>query len=149
MDRPKVLVVAGYDQSAGAGVLSDIKTLEAHRVYGYGVCTGITFQNETAVRRVDWLRLEDITAQIDLCYESSGFSWVKMGITPSAKVAAAIIDHLRLRNPAIKVILDPVIRSSSGADFWGATPQLEWEALAARCYLVTPNWEEIEWLYPA
>ncbi len=40
MDRPKVLVVAGYDQSAGAGVLADIKTLEAHGVYGYAVITG-------------------------------------------------------------------------------------------------------------
>jgi hydroxymethylpyrimidine/phosphomethylpyrimidine kinase len=24
----------------------------------------------------------------------------------------------------------------------------EWAALAARCYLLTPNWEEIGWLYP-
>ena len=31
-ERPRVLVVAGYDQSAGAGVLSDVKTLEAHSV---------------------------------------------------------------------------------------------------------------------
>ena len=48
-ERPKVLVIAGYDQSGGAGVLADVKTLEAHGVYGYGVCTALTFQNEWAI----------------------------------------------------------------------------------------------------
>ena len=51
-ERPRVLVVAGYDQSGGAGVLADVKTLEAHSVYGYAVCTGLTFQNERVIHRV-------------------------------------------------------------------------------------------------
>lgn len=142
------MVVAGYDQSAGAGVLSDIKTLEAHQVYGYGVCTGMTYQNERTVRRVDWLKPEDIIEQIDLCYASAAFSWVKIGITASMKVAGAIIDHLRLRNPGVRIVLDPVIRASSGKEFWSGKDTKEWEALAARCYLVMPNWEEAGWLYP-
>jgi hydroxymethylpyrimidine/phosphomethylpyrimidine kinase len=147
MDRPSVLVVAGYDQSAGAGVLSDIKTLEAHGVYGYAAVTGLTFQNEQEIRRVEWLRLEDIFEQIDLCYASAGFDWVKIGITPSMGVAGAIIDHLRGCNPGVRIVLDPVIRASSGQAFWGELTD-EWEEVAARCYLITPNWEEIGWLYP-
>ena len=148
MDRPKVLVIAGYDQSGGAGVLSDIKTLEAHGVYGYAVVTGMTFQNERIVRRVEWLAVEDVDEQIELCFESAVFSWVKMGITESMQSAVAIIDHLHKRNPEARVVLDPVIKASSGADFWKGLDREVWEALAARCYLVTPNWEEMEWLYP-
>jgi len=148
MDRPSVLVAAGYDQSAGAGVLSDIKTLEAHGVYGYAVVTGLTFQNERVIRRVDWLALRDVFEQIDLCYDSAGFDWVKIGITESMAMAGAIIDHIHRQNPMSRVVLDPVIKASGGKEFWGRLDQDEWEAVAARCYLVTPNWEEMGWLYP-
>jgi hydroxymethylpyrimidine/phosphomethylpyrimidine kinase len=147
MDRPSVLVVAGYDQSAGAGVLSDVKTLEAHGVYGYAAITGLTFQNDREIRRVDWLRLEEIIEQIDLCFASAAFDWVKIGITPSMGMAGAIIDHIRKYNPKVRIVLDPVIRASSGQAFWGELTE-EWLSLAARCYLITPNWEEIGWLYP-
>jgi hydroxymethylpyrimidine/phosphomethylpyrimidine kinase len=162
-ERPKVLVVAGYDQSAGAGLLSDIKTLEAHGVYGYGVCTGFTFQNERMISRVEWFTKKDIFEQIDLCFGSTGFDWVKIGITPSMGMAASIIDHIWQHNPGACIVLDPVIRASSGKEFWEAVgdgtvgeegdrgrqaAEDEWEAVAARCYLLTPNWEEIGWLYP-
>ena len=128
--------------------MSDIKTLEAHGVYGYAVVTGMTFQNERIVRRVEWLAAEDVDEQIDLCLESAVFSWVKMGITESMQRAVAITDHLLKRNPEVRIVLDPVIKASSGADFWKGLDREEWEALAARCYVVTPNWEEMEWLYP-
>ena len=147
MDRPKVLAVAGYDQSAGAGVLSDVKTLEAHGVYGYAAITGLTFQNEREIRRVEWLALKDIIEQIDLCSASAAFHWVKIGITPSIGMAGAIIDHIREHNPGVRIVLDPVIRASSGQAFWEELTE-EWEEVAAKCYLLTPNWEEIGWLYP-
>ncbi|HXB35943.1 MAG TPA: bifunctional hydroxymethylpyrimidine kinase/phosphomethylpyrimidine kinase, partial [Puia sp.] len=130
MDRPSVLVAAGYDQSAGAGVLSDIKTLEAHGVYGYAVVTGLTFQNERVIRRVDWLALRDVFEQIDLCYDSAGFDWVKIGITESMAMAGAIIDHIHRQNPMSRVVLDPVIKAGSGKEFWGRLDQDEWEAVA-------------------
>lgn len=153
-ERANVLVVAGYDQSAGAGVLSDVKTLEAHGVYGYAVCTGFTFQNERGISRVQWFSPKEIFEQIDLCFESRSFDWVKMGITSSLAAAGEIIGHLRQHNPDVRVVLDPVIRASSGFAFWdgvgnGVGNGLEdWEELAAACYLLTPNWEEIGWIYP-
>jgi len=146
IDRANVLVVAGYDQCAGAGVLSDVKTLEAHGVYGYAVCTGFTFQNEREIGRVQWFPMKEIFEQIDLCFASRGFDWVKIGITPSMRAAVEIIEHLRQHNPGVRVVLDPVIRASSGHDFWLLGD--DWEALSGLCYLLTPNWEEMGWLYP-
>ena len=144
--RPRVLVVAGYDQCGGAGVLADVKTLEAHGVYGYAVVTGLTFQNERRISRVEWLPEADIFEQIDLCFESGDFEWVKMGVTQSMGSAAAIVGHLKQRRPDVRVVLDPVIRASSGGDFWGPANE-SWEGLAGECFLVTPNWEEIGELY--
>src|ERR1700678_1795977 len=100
IERPGVLVVAGYDQSGGAGVLADVKTLEAHNVDAYAVCTALTFQNERVIRRVDWMRAEDVVEQIDLCFASAGFDWVKMGITPSMTAAGDIITYIKRLNPA-------------------------------------------------
>jgi hydroxymethylpyrimidine/phosphomethylpyrimidine kinase len=147
IERPRVLVVAGYDQSGGAGVLADVKTLEAHGVDSYAVCTALTFQNERVVRRVDWMRTEDVFEQIDLCFDSARFDWVKVGITPSMEAAGDIITYIKRLNPGVKVVLDPVIRASSGREFW-TVDDGAWEAVAQQCYLVTPNWEEIRWLYP-
>lgn len=169
-DRPRVLVIAGYDQSGGAGVLADIKTLEAHGVYGYAVCTAMTWQNEREIRRLGWLPEADVLEQIDVCFASANFEWVKMGITASMSSAAAIIRHVRRWNPAARIVLDPVIRASSGVTFWagmagggdglpgaglaqrgagGMRPEVgAWGALAAECFVLTPNWEEVGWLYP-
>ena len=147
IERPRVLVVAGYDQSGGAGVLSDVKTLEAHGVYGYAVCTGFTFQNEQAISRIQWFSGEEIAEQIDICYAAAAFDWVKMGITVDVRMAGAIVEHLYRHNPAVRIVWDPVIRASSGREFWTSVGE-EWKAVAARCYLLTPNWNEIGQLYP-
>jgi len=169
--RPKVLVIAGYDQSGGAGVLADIKTLEANGVYGYGVCTAMTYQNEREIRRIDWMPEADVLEQIDVCFASAAFDWIKMGITASMSSAAAIIRHVRKCNPRARVVLDPVIKASSGATFWAGVVEaaghgavgggalsgaghgaasgsdsvewLAWEELVAESFVLTPNWEEV------
>jgi hydroxymethylpyrimidine/phosphomethylpyrimidine kinase len=157
VERPRVLVIAGFDQSGGAGILSDIKTLEANGVYGYAVCTGMTWQNERVITRVEWYAEKEIFEQIDLCMESGRddggggsaiFEYVKIGIGRSIGMIGAIVRHLRDHNPAVRIVLDPVIRASSGVHFWEGMDPEGFEALAARCYLLTPNWEEMGWLYP-
>src|SRR5882762_11724579 len=97
-NRPRVLVVAGFDQSGGAGVLSDIKTLEAHGVYGYAVCTGLTFQNERTINRVHWYTEKDIFEQIDLCCEVGSFDWVKIGVGKNIIMLASVIGYLKQHN---------------------------------------------------
>jgi len=144
MERPKVLVIAGYDPSGGAGVLADVKTLEANGVYGYAVCTAMTWQNERVIRRVEWLPEKDVLEQVDVCFEAAHFDWVKIGIASSVLAVGGIIRHLLQWNPGVRVVWDPVIRASSGTDFWEKTEG--WEEVAAQCFLMTPNWEEMGWL---
>ena len=50
--RPYALSIAGFDPSGGAGLLADCKTLEANEVYGLGVCTALTVQNDVQFERV-------------------------------------------------------------------------------------------------
>lgn len=146
--RPNVLVIAGYDQSGGAGVLADVKTMEANCVYGYAVCTGMTFQNERTISKIHWFSEPDVFEQIDLCFQTGSFEWAKIGIGRSMKMIGAIIRHLKQLNTGIKIVLDPVIRASSGMDFWEGMDADDFESLAKEVWLLTPNWNEIEWLYP-
>src|SRR5258708_34424768 len=112
--RPNVLVIAGYDQSGGAGVLADSKTLEAHGVYGYAVCTGMTFQNERLITRVQWFTEKEIFEQIDLCCQSARFDWGKIGICRSVTLIGSVLLHLRAHTPAVKIILVPALPPNRG-----------------------------------
>jgi len=44
--RPYALSIAGFDPSGGAGLLADVKTFEYLGVYGFGVVSALTFQND-------------------------------------------------------------------------------------------------------
>lgn len=147
-DRPRVLVIAGFDPCAGAGILADIKTLEANGVYGYAACTAMTWQNEHRIERIQWYSLPEILDQIDCCFGSASFDVAKIGIVRSIGMMERIVMHLRKHNPSVRIVWDPVIRASSGVDFWEAVDASGFERLAEQCALVTPNWEEMGWLYP-
>jgi hydroxymethylpyrimidine/phosphomethylpyrimidine kinase len=102
-----------------------------------------------------------------VCFASADFEWVKVGITSSMSSAVAIIRHVRRHNREARVVLDPVIRASSGMAFWAGTAVVggsrepaaagpgngrvdpaAWDELVAECYVLTPNWDEVGWLYP-
>jgi len=53
-EAPMALVVAGYDPSGGAGVVSDLRAMEQRGVLGQGVVTGNTFQNDLDFVGVEW-----------------------------------------------------------------------------------------------
>lgn len=51
-------------------------------------------------------------------------------------------------NPKIKVVLDPIIKSSSGFDFHYEENQDLLDKIWKQCYIITPNFDEIKALYP-
>jgi hydroxymethylpyrimidine/phosphomethylpyrimidine kinase len=52
-NRPFVVSIAGFDPT-GAGVLTDIKTFEQHRVYGFAITTANTIQTENQFLSIQW-----------------------------------------------------------------------------------------------
>ena len=45
-DMNFAITVAGFDGSAGAGILADVKAMAHFGVYAQSVCTALTVQNE-------------------------------------------------------------------------------------------------------
>ena len=111
---PVVLSIAGFDPSSGAGVTADIKTIAAHGCYGVACVSALTVQSTAGVRRVDPVAADLLSETLEELASDLEISAVRIGMLGSAKVVWAVAEFLakhRLRN----VVLDPILRSSSGA----------------------------------
>ncbi|WP_339844428.1 hydroxymethylpyrimidine/phosphomethylpyrimidine kinase [uncultured Dokdonia sp.] len=143
-----ILTIAGLDPSSGAGITSDIKTFEAHQLYGLSVCTAVTVQNDVDFKECEWMDKAVIISQIETLFERFEISVVKIGIIESWEVLSLVLDSLHMLNPEIKVIVDPIIKVSAGFDFHSLEHQDVLDKIWSQCYIITPNYDEIQLLYP-
>lgn len=137
--RPYALSIAGFDPSGGAGVLADIKVFEAHKVYGLGVSTSTTFQNEDEFLGVDWLSISSINKQLEPIIKNRKIEFAKIGLVENLDVLYQIISNLKSQIPNLKIIWDPILKASAGFDFHRT---MDVELLTTICkaiYLITPN----------
>lgn len=146
--RPYVLSIAGFDPSGGAGITADIKTFEANKVYGLGVCTALTFQNDEIFGGVDWISFEKIIKQIEMLSKKYRIDWIKIGLVESFDVLEKLVLHLKEIFKGCKIIWDPILKASAGFSFHGSIEINRLEILAGNLFLITPNWDEIQMLYP-
>ncbi len=144
-----ILTIAGHDPSGGAGLTSDIKTFESHGLNGLSVCTALTVQNDIDFKHCIWTNLDVITAQIDLLFKRFDISVIKIGLIESWEILSKILAHLHALNPNLKIILDPIIKASAGFDFHTSENQDILHNIWSQCFVITPNYDEIQLLYPS
>jgi len=138
--RPIVLSIAGFDPSAGAGVLADIKTLEQNKVLGMSVITANTVQTENDFQSVNWIDEDLILNQTKVLLEKYSFSAVKIGLIPNLSILHKIVSLPQLHQT--KIIWDPILSTSSGFNFNHDLTKLE--EVLDYIYMITPNWNEIK-----
>src|SRR5579862_20368 len=139
---PVILSIAGYDPSSGAGITADIKTAAAQNCYAVSCITGLTVQSTQGVFGVQPLEPELVARTLRTLADDLEIAAVRLGMLGSGGIVAAVAEFLAERNFP-KVVLDPVVRSSSGAGLLDAACQ---EALIERllplCDVITPNIDE-------
>lgn len=143
-----ILTIAGLDPSSGAGITSDIKTFEAHNLYGLSVCTAVTVQNDIDFKVCKWIEKEMILNQIEVLFNRFTISVVKIGIIESWEILLEVIEVLKKLNPTIKIILDPILKASAGYKFHSEENLEILEKVLKECEFITPNYEEIKALFP-
>ena len=143
-DRPCVLSIAGFDPSGGAGVLADIKTFEQHKVLGMAAVTGITYQNEDEFEGVKWLNSDEIKKQTKLLLPKHKFQFVKIGMLENLDRLEEIVSDSRQQAAGIKIIWDPIIKTSSGFSIHEKFEKEKLISILKNIYLVTPNTDEIK-----
>lgn len=141
--RPSVLCIAGFDPSAGAGILADVKTLENIGLYSFAATTSITYQNENKFDGVKWLTVKQIKKQIYSIIENNKIEFVKIGLIENFQTLVSVIELLKSHNPNIKIIWDPILRASVGFNFHKKIPKKYLKYILKNIYLITPNWQEI------
>jgi len=136
----RVLVVAGSDSSAAAGVQADIKTVSALGGYATTAVTAVTAQSTAAVTAVHPVPAEVVAVQMSTVLDDIGADAVKTGMLCSSETITAVARVLREHARGVPVVVDPVMLSTSGSRLLAeeGVAALRRELLPL-CRLVTPN----------
>ncbi len=134
--------IAGWDPSAGAGVLLDLRVFERLGQRGYGILTAVTAQNPQRVARVFPVPSRAVAGQYDRLAESIAVAGIKVGmLATSANLRAAA--RILGKHEGRARVIDPVLRATSGAILLErkAWPRFL-ETVEGRADLITPNLDE-------
>lgn len=137
-----MLTIAGFDPSSGAGITADIKTIAAHGCYGVACITALTVQSTMGVQRVSTVSCDLIRETLAELNSDVKIAAVHIGMLGSAQVAQAIADFLTIAKLP-NIVLDPVLRSSDGAELLDRSGvQILTRMLLPIATVITPNLEE-------
>lgn len=139
-----VLVIAGSDSGAGAGIQADLKTCMARGVYATTALTALTAQNTQGVQGIFTVPQEFIAKQIDSVMEDIGSTVWKTGMLADKQVITTVADKVK-RYQIKKLVVDPVMVSQSGDSLFetDARDQLI-KQLIPLAYVITPNIPEAQ-----
>jgi hydroxymethylpyrimidine/phosphomethylpyrimidine kinase len=144
---PVALTIAGFDPSSGAGITADLSVFAAHGIFGTSAITALTVQSTVGVRRsqpVDPQLLSDTLACLLEDLPPAGIKIGMLGGAEQVRVVAAYLRQVRTHGLHMPVVLDTVLRSSSGADLLGAVGLLALkDELLPVVDCITPNTDEL------
>jgi hydroxymethylpyrimidine/phosphomethylpyrimidine kinase len=111
--RPVALTIAGTDSGGGAGIFADLKTFEAHGVWGTAAVVAVTAQNTLGVQAWEPVSPELVRAQVASVVADIGVDAAKTGMLATAAIVrevAVVVRELGVR----PLVVDPVSVSKHG-----------------------------------
>jgi hydroxymethylpyrimidine/phosphomethylpyrimidine kinase len=143
-----MLTIAGFDPSSGAGVTADLMVFAAEGFFGTSCIAALTVQSTVGVRSTHAVDSRILAQTLECLWDDLPAAGIKIGMLGTAENVAAVADFLqavRAGGGAVPVVLDPVVRSSSGSPLLDeeATAVLR-ERLLPLVDWVTPNLAELE-----
>jgi hydroxymethylpyrimidine/phosphomethylpyrimidine kinase len=112
-DLPRALTIAGSDSGGGAGIQADLKTFQAHGVWGMSAITAVTVQNTKGVSGFQELSPDTVGDQIRAVVTDIGLDAAKTGMLASVPIIEAVaeaVSETRVPN----LVVDPVFVSKHG-----------------------------------
>lgn len=145
----KVLIIAGSDSSAGAGIQADLKTTSSLGCYGTTAITALTAQNTTGVMAISAVSASFVKKQISAILDDVGTDSIKIGMLHQKTIIKMIGQTLRYYDLGQNnnIVLDPVMISTSGhALLKSSSIDAIIKELFPLATLVTPNLQEVSFL---
>jgi hydroxymethylpyrimidine/phosphomethylpyrimidine kinase len=136
-EPPVALTIAGSDSGGGAGIQADLKSFEAHEVFGTSAITAVTAQNSQGVEDTHVLPVGQVATQIETVLDDFDVDAVKTGMLASAPIVSTVARTLADRD--VPLVVDPVIVAESGDRLLEEAAESAYTALFEQAALVTPN----------
>lgn len=138
----RVLSIGGSDSGGSAGIQADLKTYEAHGVFGTTALTVVTAQNTIGVQQALPLPVDLIEAQIESVLTDIRPDAVKTGLLGRAEVVGLVAEKIKAYGP-VPLVVDPVLVNGKG-DLIVSSETLDAyrEQLFPLATVITPNVDE-------
>lgn len=140
---PVILAFGGYDPTGGAGVLMDVKAARAAGGYAAAVPSCLALQTTATFLKTVPIPGEVVRESLSCAAKSFRLRGLKIGMVGTRAAAEAILAFV-LEHPRLPVVLDPVLRVSSGGAALSGSALPAFRKLLRRVRVITPNLPEIE-----
>lgn len=144
------MTIAGFDPSSGAGITADLAVIAAHGFFGTSAITALTVQSTLGVQTMHVVEAPILAATLECLTDDLPPGGVKIGMLGSRENVQAVVKFLhrwRTLGSRGPVVLDPVIRSTSGRELLSrAGLDALREELIPLVDWVTPNVAELSGL---
>lgn len=144
MTPPVALTIAGSDSGGAAGIQADLKTFQAHGVFGCSAITALTAQNTVGVHEVHVPDPAFLRRQVEVVLDDMPVDVVKTGMLASTAVVEVVTD-LADADRLPRLVVDPVMVASTGARLLEADATDAYRTrLLPHATVATPNVAEAE-----
>ncbi|MBP2674348.1 MAG: Phosphomethylpyrimidine kinase [Deltaproteobacteria bacterium] len=147
MERPSampvILAFGGLDPTGGAGILMDARAACAAGAHACAVASCFTVQTTTTFSRFAPVSRDVLDDSLDAAGKAFRLGAVKVGMVGTRAAAEAIFSFVAARR-GIPVIVDPVLRSSSGYLLLAKSALPAYRNLLRAASVLTPNLMEAE-----
>lgn len=140
---PVILAFGGFDPTGGAGVLMDSRAAAAAGVHACAVVSCLTVQTTASFSRFASVPRDVLDESLAAAAKSFPLRAVKVGMVGTRAAAEAILTFVAAHRD-LPLVLDPVLRSSSGAPLLSSSALPAYRQLLRRATVLTPNLPEAE-----
>lgn len=140
---PVILAFGGFDPTGGAGVLMDSRAAAAAGAHACAVVSCLTVQTTASFSRFASVPRDVLDESLAAAERSFPLRTVKVGMVGTRAAAEAILSFAAAHRD-LPLVLDPVLRSSSGAPLLSPSALPAYRLLLRRASVITPNLPETE-----
>ncbi len=140
---PVILSFGGLDPTGGAGILMDARAACAAGAHSCAVASCLTVQTTKTFSRFAAIPRNVLEESLENAGKSFRIGAVKVGMVGTRAAAEAILSFAGARK-GLPLVVDPVLRSSSGALLLAKAALPAYRLLLRRATVLTPNLPEAE-----
>ncbi len=139
----QILVIAGTDPSAGAGLELANKFFHSIHYYTFNITTAITAQNSRGVQEFKYVEHPIFISQLSSISSDFRIDAIKIGLISNTALIYSFIDWYNALKTKPFIVFDPVLKSTSEKSFINDQETLTAiRQLIGLCDIITPNYKE-------